>query len=107
MKWAPVVGAMVLDKRLWDSFPPATQAFLKETAAVAGQRIREDSRREDEEAITAMRQKQGLQVTTMDDAVRAEWLAEVERSKQTLRGDVVPADMFDLVVATLKEFRSR
>ncbi len=107
MKWAPVVGAMVLDKRLWDSFPAATQAYLKETAALAGQRIREDSRREDEEAITAMRQKQGLQVTTMDDAVRAEWLAEVERNKQTLRGDVIPADMFDLVVATLKEFRSR
>jgi TRAP-type C4-dicarboxylate transport system substrate-binding protein len=107
MKWVPVVGAMVLDKKLWDSFPPATQTYLRDTAAVAGGRIREESRREDDAAIAAMQQKQGLQVTTMDEAVMAEWLAEVERTKPALRGQIVPADMFDLVLASLKEFRSR
>jgi len=106
MKWAPVVGAMVLTKRTWDKLPPETQAYVMKTSREAGEKIRADSRREDDEAIQAMVQKQGLKVTHLTPEARREWMAEVDKVSPRIRGDIVPADMYDRVKATLKEFRA-
>ena len=107
MKWAPVVGAMVVTKSAWDKLPPATQKYIRETSAAAGEKIRVDSRREDEEAIAAMKQKQHLKVNTLPPEAEKAWQAEVEKINPRIRGEVVPADMFDIVQAALKEFRAR
>jgi len=107
MKWAPVVGAMVLTKSSWDKLPPETQKYVAETSRKAGERIRADSRREDDEAIKAMVEKQGLKVTTLSPGADKEWRAELTRVLPKIRGEIVPADMFDDAIAALKEFRSK
>ncbi len=106
MKWAPVVGAMVLTKRTWDKLPPETQAYVMETSRKAGEQIRADSRREDDEAIEAMIQKQGLKVNRLTPEAEREWRAELDKVSPRIRGNIVPADMYDRVIATLKEFRA-
>lgn len=106
MKWAPVVGAMVLTKRAWDGLPADTQQYLLKTSAAAGAKIRADSRREDDEAIEAMKSRQGLKVNLLTDAAHQEWLTEVEKAEPRIRGDIVPAPMFDAVQAALKEYRA-
>ncbi len=107
LKWAPVVGAMVVTKSAWDKLPAPTQAYLLETSRKAGEKIRADSRREDDEAIQAMTAKQGLKVTTLAPDAEKEWRSEVRKVLPKIRGEIIPADMFDEVQAALKEFRSR
>jgi TRAP-type C4-dicarboxylate transport system substrate-binding protein len=107
LRWVPVVGAMVVTKSAWDKLPPATQSYVREASRKAGEKIRADSRREDDEAITAMVQKQGLKVSTLSPAADQAWRAEMERICPQIRGHIVPADMFDTVQAALQEFRAR
>jgi len=107
MKWVPVVGAMVVTKSAWDKLPAETQKYMLETGRKAGGQIRADSRREDDEAIQAMAARQGLKVTTLSPEAEKEWRSEVHEVLPKIRGEIIPADMFDEVQAALKEFRSR
>jgi len=107
MKWVPVVGAMVVTKAAWNKLPAETQKYMLETGRKAGEKIRADSRREDDEAIQAMVAKQGLKVTTLSPEAEKEWRREAHNVLPRIRGEIIPADMFDEVQAALKEFRSR
>lgn len=106
LKWAPLVGAGVMLKKTWDSFPPALREELRSSASVIGPQIIERQRVENQEAIQAM-QKRGLTVHAATPAIEAEWRAFVEPVYPKLRGLEVPADLFDLVVSSLSEFRAR
>jgi TRAP-type C4-dicarboxylate transport system substrate-binding protein len=107
VRWVPVVGAMVVTKSAWDKLPPPTQVYIREASRKAGERIRADSRREDDEAVKAMVQKQGLKVSVLSPAADQAWRAEMERISPQIRGNIVPADMFDTVQAALKEFHAQ
>ncbi len=107
LKWAPVVGAMIVTKPSWEKIPPETRKYLMATSRKAGEKIRADSRREDEEAIKAMVSKQGLKVHSLSPEAEKVWRAEVRKVLPKIRGEIVPADMFDDVQAALKEFRAR
>jgi TRAP-type C4-dicarboxylate transport system substrate-binding protein len=107
MRWTPVVGAMVVNKRAWDQLPAETRKHLADTARATGEKIRADSRREDEEAIAAMKAKQGLQVTALSPAAEKGWREAAEKSHPRIRGPIVPADVFDEVTKALKEFRAK
>lgn len=106
MRWVPVVGAMVVTKSAWDKIPPETQKYLLETSRQAGEKIRADSRREDDEAIQAMISKQGLKVSKLAPAAETVWMTEIAKVLPKIRGGIIPADMFDDVEAALKEFRA-
>jgi len=105
MRWVPIVGAMIVSRRAFESLPQETREFLLRTGREAGRRIREQARAEDEAAIAAMQQKQGLEVTPFPPAAEAEWRAAVEKLHPRIRGGVVPAETFDAAVAALEDFR--
>lgn len=105
MKWVPVVGAMVVTKRSWDRLPRETKAYLKHTSVEMGKRIRHASRKEDEEAIKAMVEKQGLVITSLSEDAWAGWRREVDLNQSKIRGEIVPEDVYDTVIEKLKEFR--
>ncbi len=106
MNYCPVVGAMVLTRRAWDKLAPETQAFLRKTSEAAGAEIRRASREEDLAAIKTMSEKQNLQVHQLTPEIQQEWERGIEKLYPKLRGEVVPADLFDEVVAALKEYRA-
>jgi hypothetical protein len=68
--------------------------------------MRRASRLEDEQAVRAMQDKQGLKVTTMTAEAEREWRTEVARLYPRIRGTLVPAAMFDAAVDTLKTRRA-
>lgn len=107
MKWVPIVGAMVLTKRAWDRMPEATQLYLRETSREMGKRIREVSRKEDEDSVRAMVEKQGLVVKTVTSETYDSWKREIDKNQADIRGDVVPEDVYDQVMQHLDEYRSR
>jgi TRAP-type C4-dicarboxylate transport system substrate-binding protein len=107
MRWVPIVGAMVVKRQAFDALPAETRQYLLRTGREAGARIRAQARVEEESAVVAMRDKQGLTVVPFPPALEAEWREQVERAYPRIRGKVVPADTFDAAVTALESWRGR
>jgi len=102
LRWAPVTGALVITERAWKQLDPKAQAWLRESSERAGADFRRASRAEDEQTIQAMKNKQGLKVTTLSPEAEREWRAEVARYYPRVRGTIIPAPMFDAAVEMLR-----
>jgi len=107
MRWAPIVGAMVIKRQAFDALPADTRQYLLRTGREAGQRIRTQARAEEEAAVAAMRDKQRLTIVPFPPAMEAEWREQVQRVYPSIRGSVVPADTYDAAVAALESYRGR
>ena len=103
--WAPLVGATVITKKIWDAIPVEGRETLRKAATEAGKLIKADGRRESVESVEAMR-KRGLRVHAVTPEVEAEWRREVEAAYPKIRGAIVPAEIFDEVVKQLKAYRA-
>lgn len=106
LNWAPLSGACVVSKKVWDKLPAETQMVLRESAEKAGNDIRAQARKEMTESVAAM-QTRGLTVHTLTPAAEAEWRKLAESSYPMIRGGLVPTDMFDEVMKLLAEYRAK
>ena len=107
LNYVPVVGAMVVTRRAWDKVPAQTQASLRQLAEKAGEEIRRNSRKEDLATVATMRDKHHLVVHALPPGAEQEWRESIATVYPKMRGTVVPADLFDEVLAALVEFRSQ
>jgi TRAP-type C4-dicarboxylate transport system substrate-binding protein len=105
VKWAPLIGATVITRRMWDSLPAAQRSDMMAAAREAGAGLRGGIRKMGDEAIVTM-QKRKLQVIHVDAAAVAEWRKEVEGIYPKLRGGMVPAELFDQVRKLRDEYRA-
>lgn len=105
LQWVPITGALVVRARDWDRLEPATQDWILKTSAEAGRELRRASREEDEAAVRAMQQKQGLTIVSLSAEAEADWRSEVSRMYPRIRGTLVPESMFDAAVEALREYR--
>jgi len=96
VNWVPLVGAIVVTRKVWDNIPAASQQALRQAAEDAGSKIQSRSRTESGQAVEAMK-KRGMQVHGVTPAVEAEWRKMAEGVYPTVRGEIVPAEMFDRV----------
>jgi TRAP-type C4-dicarboxylate transport system substrate-binding protein len=104
INYAPLTGALVMTRKAWDALSPVTREAMQRAAEEAGKKIRIQSRKEMDESVTAMK-KRGLKVNQMTPQVEAEWQALFDGVYPKLRGNLVPADMFDEVQRLLREYR--
>jgi TRAP-type C4-dicarboxylate transport system substrate-binding protein len=104
VNWVPLVGALVITRKTWESLPAAKQEPLRRAAEEAGSRIQSRSRTESEQAVEAMK-KRGMQVHVVTPAEEAEWRKLAENVYPTVRGGIVPAEMFDRVQQLLAQYR--
>jgi len=105
MNWVPIVGAVVITRKAWEGMTPAAQKALRDAADIAAAQLRAISRRENEEAVEAMKRR-GLKVQPVAAEVEAEWRAMAERAYPMIRGKMVPAELFDEVLRLLEEYRA-
>ncbi len=106
LKWTVLSGAAIVRKDTWDKIPLDLQKQLRSAAAIAGAKIRESDRREDEESIAAM-QKKGLVVHPVTPQVEEAWMRLTKIIYPEIRGKVVPADIFDEVQRLVAEYRAK
>lgn len=106
LNWAPLVGALVITKRAWDRIPAELRPELLAAAGRAGAEIKAAGRREGAEAVTTMREKWGLTVHEITPEVEAEWRETAEAAYPSIRGKIVPADIFDEVRRLLDAHRA-
>ena len=105
VKWAPLIGATVITRHLWDSLPTTQRTEMMKAAREAGVTLRGGIRKMGDEAIVTM-QKRRLQVIHVDAAAVAEWRREAEGVYPKLRGGQVPAELFDEVRKLRDEYRA-
>jgi TRAP-type transport system periplasmic protein len=104
INYVPLTGGLVVSRNAWEALPPMTRAVMRQAAEEAGAKIQEQSRKEMHESVAAMK-KRGLKVDQVTPEVEAEWRALFEAVYPKLRGNLVPADMYDEVQRLLKEYR--
>ena len=104
VRWAPLVGATVIRKEVWESIPADLRPALLRAARDAGDEYREKIRQMGEESVAAMK-THGLNVIELDEATRADWQAEAEAAYPKIRGRLVPEELFDQVQQLRDEYR--
>jgi len=106
INWVPIVGAVVMSAKSWDSLSPAGRAVLTRAAAEAGEALRAQRGTRDDEIIKAM-ESRGLKVLPMTPEAERAWRDLAQASWPKVRGTMVPADMFDRVERLLAEYRGQ
>jgi TRAP-type transport system periplasmic protein len=99
---APIVAGSVISQKAWKAIPDADKPKLLEAAVGVEKRLRLDVPKLDENAVAIM-SKNGLTVTK---AIGPEWKTQLDSLAKTMRGQMVPPDIFDLAVKARDEFRT-
>ena len=104
LNWSPVVGAAVVRRDVWEKLSPALQQQFRASAEALGVKERAISRREDEESLKAM-QAHGLAIHEVPADALAQWSQLSDTLLARVRGNLVPADIFDEVQRALADYR--
>lgn len=105
LNWSPIVGAAVVRHDVWTKLSPEVQARIRTLSEAAGVKIRKLSREESENSVRVM-QQHGLKVHAVTPETEKEWRVLGDAVQARVRGNTVPADIFDEVMHRLEEFRS-
>jgi TRAP-type C4-dicarboxylate transport system substrate-binding protein len=105
LNWAPLTGALVVRKAVWDKVPAAAREAMLQAAVETGKANQAHGRAESDKSVAAMKEK-GLKVHTVTPELEEEWRRACEPFYPKLRGGLVPADIFDQVEQYLKEYRA-
>lgn len=100
---SPIVGATVVSKRTWDRLSPTDRAKMTEISLKVEQDLQANVPKQDGLA-TVLMQNQGLKVTK---GSLAEWRQLADSLAQTMRGKMVPPDVFDLALRERDAFRAQ
>lgn len=105
LNWAILVGACVVTKETWDKIPESARKTMMEAADAAGNEVKGFSRKEADESVETMK-KRGLQYHAITPEIESQWRTAVEKVYPDIRGNIVPADIFDEVQKLIAEYRS-
>lgn len=104
--WTPLVGALIIDQKVWDGIEPALRDKLASAAVTAGQKLQTMNRDVDAESIAEMK-KRGLVVNPIPPEAQAQWKAKVDAAQGRIRGDYAPAALYDQAKAARDAYRAK
>ena len=113
VKWAPLVGATVVSKAVWEKIPAGERDQMMQEARARGLEMRSSIRGMGDSAIKTMTQGQAgkrtakLVVVHADDAALADWRKQPEAAYPSIRGPIVPANLFDQARQFRDEYRAK
>jgi TRAP-type C4-dicarboxylate transport system substrate-binding protein len=105
LRWAPLGGATVIDRKVWLGIPEDLRGKILEASREAGRRLRDEIRRLNDEAVKVM-VKNGLKVIPVPPDAQAEWRKMAEGAYPKARGKIIPADAFDAALKFRDEYRA-
>jgi TRAP-type C4-dicarboxylate transport system substrate-binding protein len=104
LRWAPLIGAIVVSAKFWDGVPPALQARFLELSRAAGGRLQASLRTLESQALEVMREH-GLSIHTVPPEDLLVWEARARLSYPKIVGKVVPGDLVREVELYRDEYR--
>jgi TRAP-type transport system periplasmic protein len=105
LNWAPLTGAMVIRKAVWDKLPAEGKEAMLKASDEAGKSNTAHGRAESDKAVTAMKEK-GLTVHKVTPEMEVEWRKASESFYPKIRGKLVPEDIFAEVERLLNDYRA-
>jgi TRAP-type C4-dicarboxylate transport system substrate-binding protein len=102
----PLLGAIVVTKAAWSATSPEDQAKITAAAKVFETSTSKSVPAQDAASVVEM-QKRGLTVTKMADKDSADLYAQIAKLVASMRGDMVPADMYDAAKKALDAYRAK
>jgi TRAP-type C4-dicarboxylate transport system substrate-binding protein len=103
---APFLAAIVVTNTTWNSISPEDQVKVTAAAKAFEKVTSIDIPAKDASSVAEM-QKRSLTVTVMDKKSADEFQAEVGRLVASMKGDMVPADLYDKAKAARDAFRAK
>jgi len=94
LKWAVMLGAIIVTRQTWDKIPADVRPAIREAARKACRRLSEFSRQSEARDIAVL-QKHGVQVVPVDNTVLAQWRRLIDGVIPQVRGSYVPAEYLD------------
>jgi TRAP-type C4-dicarboxylate transport system substrate-binding protein len=104
VRFAPLYGAVILTKEAWNKIEPNDRPIVVAAAKNAEKRLLGDAPKLDADSIATMKTR-GLTVTTIDPKTAASFRAEADAFVKTMRGQMVPADVYDAAIRERDAFR--
>lgn len=102
---APVLGITVMAERTWNRIDPGDQELLLASAKRLEEQLLLDVAVQERDSIEEMKRR-GLNVVEIDDAGKAAFRAVAAEMTASWRGDLIPADVYDLAVEARDAFRA-
>ena len=100
---APLIAATVITRKTWSRIPEEYRPALLRAAHRAEDKLKAQIPDQEHVAIEQMK-KRGLEVTQSTDA--AEWKREADRFADSMRGHMVPEEIFDRARDARDAFRT-
>jgi TRAP-type transport system periplasmic protein len=94
---APLTGAMIISNSAWNKISADDKAKVTAAALAMEKRVRAEAPAQDAESVKQMVAR-GLQVTTLDAKAAAEFRSAATQLVSTMRGSMVPPDVYDMAV---------
>jgi TRAP-type C4-dicarboxylate transport system substrate-binding protein len=104
VRWAVLLGGVVVTKKSWDKVPADLRPALLEASRKAGVKLRQQTRQAASVDVEAMA-KRGLNVVHLDEAAVVPWLRAAEAAYPKMRESYLPAAAFDMAMKAREEYR--
>ena len=101
-----LLGATVIDKRVWNKIPADLHAPLLQITQESGKKLQDEIRKSGERDVDEMK-KRGLNVVPIDAKAREAWVKMAESAYPKIRDRIVGAEAFDEAMKYRDEYRKR
>jgi len=98
LKIAPLTGALLVSQSAWNRISAEDRAKMTAAAQALEARVRSEAPAQDAESVKVMSSR-GLQVIALDPKALGEFRGAASQLVSTMRGSMVPADIYDMAVA--------
>ncbi len=103
---APLYGAVMMTTEAWNKIDANDRTAVINGAKGFEKKILGEAPKLDEDSVATMKTR-GLTVTMLDATQTAAFRVEAEKLVTTMRGNMMPADVYDLAVRERDAFRKR
>lgn len=113
VKWAPLVGATIISKQVWETIPAPQRGPMLAAARKSGEALKDDIRTQGARAVATMTAGQPgkktlkLTVTHPDAAALAEWRKQTEAMYPKMKDKMVPPELFAEVQKLRDQYRAQ
>ena len=104
LKIAPLTGALIVSQASWNRISAEDRAKMTAAAQAMETRVRAEAPAQDAESVKVMTSR-GLQVIALDPKALGEFRAAADQLVKTMRGSMVPADIYDMALQERDAFR--
>jgi len=94
---APLTAAMIISNTAWNRISAEDRPKVTAAAQALEKRVRAEAPVQDAESVKQMVAR-GLQVITLDPKAAAEFRGAANQLLSTMRGSMVPADVYDMAI---------